>query len=450
LSKLTQRLVGIGLLGALVLAIVLGVTKPDPFAAAYKYWAVFNTAQGLGSIDRDVRVSGVKVGTVGTVERVGDDVRAELVLAQDIPVHVDARADMRPHTLFEGSNFVDLHPGSPSAPVLKQGGTIPRSQTTNYVTLDEALRVLRPEIRNNLQQLAKVGSRTFRGRAIDGLQRTLRNAPALTRDLADAARALQGPHRTELAGAISGIARTTRAVASQEEQLVPLAGRLNRTLAAVTTQGAVPLDAALVALPGALEEINGTSGSITALVDKLGRVSSDLVPALPDLKRAFNGATPVLKSATPVLRKATPLVKNARLIADRLGDAGEDGLVKMLKLLHEPLPKLQESLNVANSETRYGEPAYHQLVAGAFAGADGMFRSYQTPAQNPAGPGHVFRLGAYLDPEAVTGLTSLLGGGSGSLKAPARTSSMLEVNCSMVERVSRQAARELESAGGCR
>ena len=74
-------------------------------------------------------------------------------------LHRDATAAMRPHTLFEGSNFVDLSPGSPSAPLIEEGATIPRAQTRNYVTLDKALRVLRPDIRENLRTLAEVGSR---------------------------------------------------------------------------------------------------------------------------------------------------------------------------------------------------------------------------------------------------------------------------------------------------
>ena len=118
-----------------------------------------------------MRIAGVKVGTIGEVEREGDDVRVELILSEDYTLHKDARVDMRPHTLFEGSNFVDVSPGSPSAPVLEEGSTIPIEQTTNYVTLDQALRVLRPEIRKSLQDLAEVGSKNAQGRGDRGHSR---------------------------------------------------------------------------------------------------------------------------------------------------------------------------------------------------------------------------------------------------------------------------------------
>ena len=90
---------------------------------------------------------------------------------------------MRPHTLFEGSSFIDLSPGSPSAPALEPGETIPIEQTSNYVTLDEALRILRPEIRENLGELAEVGAKTLKGEAVTGIQTTLKNSPELMRDL---------------------------------------------------------------------------------------------------------------------------------------------------------------------------------------------------------------------------------------------------------------------------
>ena len=237
LSKAQKRLYGAGMIIVFVLIVVIGVSKPNPLKDSYSYLAVFDTVQGLGAIDRDVRVAGVKVGTVGEVERVGDDARAELILDEDFVIHEDARASMRPHTLFEGSNFVDLFPGSPSAPVLEQGGEIPVEQTEAYTTLDEALRVLKPEIRLNLRQLAEVGGETLQGPAIDGVQETLKNLPGLSRNLAPATRALGGANRRELASAISGISETVDAVAEKEAELIPFVQRYNRTVAALTVDG---------------------------------------------------------------------------------------------------------------------------------------------------------------------------------------------------------------------
>jgi virulence factor Mce-like protein len=352
-----KRIAGIATLGAGVLVLVLGVTKPKPFADEYVYWAEFDTAQGLGQIDRDVRIAGVKVGTIGEVERVGDDVRAELILTAPYTLHEDVRVNMRPHTLFEGSNFVDVSPGSPSAPVLEEGSTIPVEQTTNYVTLDEALRVLRPEIRESLQDLAEVGSKTLKGEAIDGFQETLKNSPGLTRALAPAARAAQGSTRTELAGTIEGFSRTVDAVAEREEDLIPIAQRANRTMSALTVDGAQPLDDALAALPVTLRELEATAPIATDLIDRLDRLAVAITPALPELALASREAVPVLKNAIPVLLRATPVIEDARQLATRLGKA-KGGLTEMFDLLPPTLSKFDKALEVITQTSAHGAPAF--------------------------------------------------------------------------------------------
>ena len=164
-----RRITGMVTVALMIALVLAALVRPgNPFSGPRTFYAIFDSAQGLGAIDRDVRIAGVRVGRLGEVQRRGDDVRIAIELDTGMTLHRDSRVEMRPHTLFEGSNFVDLHPGSPSAPVLDEGATIPRSQTTNYVTLDKALRVLRPDIRDNLQTLARVGSRTMRGEAISG------------------------------------------------------------------------------------------------------------------------------------------------------------------------------------------------------------------------------------------------------------------------------------------
>ncbi|MEJ7875159.1 MAG: MlaD family protein [Solirubrobacterales bacterium] len=443
LSLAGRRIAGLAtlVLGALIL--IVGITRPDPFADTESYWAEFNSAQGLGQIDRDVRIAGVKVGTLGEVERKGDDVRIELIVPGGTLVHSDARVDMRPHTLFEGSNFVDLSPGSPSASVLDPGGTIPIEQTTNYVTLDKALRVLRPEIRNSLRDLAEVGSKTLKGDGISGVQKTLRGAPELTEALAPAARAAQGSTRTELEGAIGGFSRTVDEVAEREADLVPITRNASRTVAALTTDGAAPLDRALSELPGTLAELRETAPVLTGLVERLDEFATAVQPALPELALATREAVPVLGRAIPVLRDATPLIADTRLLADRLGEA-EGGLLEMFNLLPKPLRRFDETLASINSETIHGAPAYRQLVAGGFTGFDGVFSGYQTRTQNPNAPGHALRIGALFTEDAFEGFPF-----GAPRDAEASPSEPQPVLCSDVRKVSPKAAAELKRAEGC-
>lgn len=447
MSMSTQRLIGVGLIAVISLAIVLGVLKPNPFAQKHSYWAVFDTAHGLGSIDRDVRIAGVKIGDIERVERTGDDVRVELVLAEDYPLHTDATVDMRPHTLFEGSNYVDLAPGSPGAPLMDEGDTIPRAQTTNYVTLDRALRVLRPKIRENLRQLAGVGSDTLRGEAVDGIQATLKNFPAMAGSLAPAARAAQGPNRRELVGSIRGLAETVDALAPERGELVPLTRRLNRTAAALDVGGGAALDAALAALPPTLQAVTDDAPALEAATERLSGFASELGVSAPrSLARALRATTPVLTELTPVLRDGRPVVRDARLVARRLASA-KGGLQTMFRVLEGPLETFPMLLELANAETSIGGPSGAlQLVGGAFEGGAGALSGFQTPAQNPDAPGHSLRATIRLDPAASGGLLGLLGEGLPVLRdgmAPA-------VACATVAEVSPRAVAAVRANGGCR
>jgi len=443
MSMGVQRLAGVGLLIVISVTIVLGVVKPNPLKETYTYWAVFDSVHGLGAIDRDVRIAGVKLGEVGKVERVGDDVRVEMKLGEDYPVHTDARADMRPHTLFEGSNFIDLSPGSPSAPKLEDGGEIPIRQTTNYVTLDKALRVLRPEIRTDLRRLARVGGETLKGEAVTGLQTTLKNAPDMVKALAPAARAAQGPRRRELVDAIRGLADTTDALARERSELLPLARRVNTTMAALATDGGAPLDAALAELPGTLERLNADAPALDQAVRRLATFSSRLGATAPrSVARALKATTPLLTKSAPILDDGTPVIRDARLVASRLA-AAQGGLVKMLDTLKPALKTFPPTLEALNAKTSLGASSgAFQLVAGAFEALGGAVSSFQTPAQNPNGPGHRLRANVFADANALTGLLGL--------PAASRSTGGGAVSCEQVRIIQPKAVALVKANGDCR
>ena len=430
LSLARRRVLGVLVIVGVIVAVVVGVSRPNPLERVTVYEAEFDSVQGLGAIDRDIRVAGVNAGRIGEVRREGDDAVVELILTEDVPLHTDARAHLRPHTLFEGSDFIDLSPGSPSAPLLEPGGTIPIEQTQVYISLDQALRVLHEPVRERLRDLAAVGARTLREEAVVGVQRTLGNAPELLRRLGPVAAAAQGPEGEELAAALDGLARTSTAVAAGEDRLVPIADRLERTTAALTTSGSRPLDDALLRLPGTLEELGTAAPELERLIDRVDRLAVAATPALPDLTAATREVRPLLAESIPVLRRATPLVADLRTLAAQLTEAAPTMSLLMRKL-EPPARIFAGSVMPAMHETsRLGMPVYEQLFS-AFSAAAGTVRPYQTLAQNPNGAGHLVRLGGYVDP-----------GSNGYTPFPVR--------CRTVSRTSADAARQLRLFGVCR
>ena len=89
---------------------------------------------------------------------------------QGLPIHQDATITLRPRLFLEGNFFLDLQPGSPSAPDLSSGQTIPVTQTATAVQIDQVLTSLQKDTRNSLQK------------ALEGYGATLNQPPTAAED----------------------------------------------------------------------------------------------------------------------------------------------------------------------------------------------------------------------------------------------------------------------------
>ena len=120
-----------------------------------------------------MRIAGVNVGKVSSVEPEGNMAEATFNVSDDgLPIHEDATIKVRPRLFLEGNFFLDLHPGSPSAPELDSGSTIPTTQTTTAVQIDEILTSLQSDTRTNLK------------RALEGYGEALNAVPTAAEDAA--------------------------------------------------------------------------------------------------------------------------------------------------------------------------------------------------------------------------------------------------------------------------
>ncbi len=423
-----RRVLGISAILLFALIVVLATVRPNPFGESRSVYARFDSAQGLGRIDRNVRVGGTNAGQIGTVERDGDDVVIELELDPEVMIHNDARVELRPHTLFEGSAFVDLHPGSPSAPAIGEEEVIPTDRTNVYVSLDDASRVFREPNRKALRGLVLSGSHTLSGRGIDGLRKTFDRAPGLVRELGPTARALRGPEGDELSAALQGMSKTVDALATREQHLGPIAERTRRTFEALDTGGGAALDATLRALPGPLEELEAGGADLEQIAARLDELSVELTPAARELAPLLRDSRPLLRRSVPVIRASTPLVSNLRTVLARMS-AAAPALHKVVKNMAPGAKILDESvLPFLTSDSKMGVPVYAQLVA-AFTAGDAALRPYETSVQGSLGQGHVLRLGALFDAQA-----------QGASAIP---------SCATIGAISEDAASQLEALGLC-
>ena len=128
-----------------------GFTKKIPFKHGYQIHAEFLTAQNIKP-KSPVRLAGVNVGKVTSIKRQGNTGLVTMEIeSRGLPIHADATMKIRPRIFLEGNWFVELQPGSPSAPELHSGATIPIAQTADPVQLDQVLDALNTDTREDLQ-----------------------------------------------------------------------------------------------------------------------------------------------------------------------------------------------------------------------------------------------------------------------------------------------------------
>ena len=158
------------------LAAYFAFAKHVPFLTHhYQLKAVFQNATNLRT-NSPVRIAGVNVGTVTNVKTYKDQngtaTGAALVTMSlnnnGLPIHSDATLKIRPKLFLEGNFFVQLSPGSPTGSDLKSGSTIPVTQTSAPVQIDQVLTSLQSNTRENLRVLVQGYGNALDGKPLPG------------------------------------------------------------------------------------------------------------------------------------------------------------------------------------------------------------------------------------------------------------------------------------------
>src|SRR5436190_16887083 len=147
--------------------------------------ASFPTAQAVTpGQGQTVRISGVRVGDIAKVTLKD----GQGVVTMDVDpefaslIHTNATALLRPKTGLKDM-FVELDPGTKSAPKAKNGFTIPISNTLPDINPDEFYSALDDDTRDYLKLLVDGAGRGLQGRGAD-LRNVLRRFEPTHRDLA--------------------------------------------------------------------------------------------------------------------------------------------------------------------------------------------------------------------------------------------------------------------------
>ena len=320
--RLSPFALGVISLIGIALFVYLAFAKRVPFVARHEVQAIFSSSNQLRE-GSPVRIAGVDVGTVTGVERgPGTTAVVKMTLSREgRPLHADATAKVRPRVFLEGGYFVELRPGSPSAPELK--GAIPLPQTAVPVQLHQVLGAFDRPTRAGLQRTLAELAAGLDGGGAAGLRRTLPPLTGALRDGARVAEASRGTSPGDLARLVTAASRVTAVLAARSGDLADTVTAINRTSAALGAD-----DAALAA---GVRELDGLLVEAPPALDALDR-------ALPPLERFAAALRPGLRVAPGVLDRTASVLRQLDALAGDRGDPSD--LVRLIVELEPVLPEL--------------------------------------------------------------------------------------------------------------
>lgn len=311
---LPNWLLGLLLLVVVAVGSVLAYTKELPWSDRYEVHAFFTSPQTIRS-SSPVRIAGVNVGEVSSVELTGESVEDEagdlrpavrLTMELDesaLPLKEDAFLKVRPRLFIDGNYFVDLHPGSPSASEVSDGHTFGLDQTATSVQLDQVLTTLQSDVRSDLQTfLDQFGNALIRHRGAEGLRELFRTSPPAYKFTAQVSESQLGTHRGDLRGVIRGLGRVFRGLGRNPEALSDLVTNLRRVTGAFAAEDAA-LGRAIERLPGFLAEGKPTF--------------QELNEALPAVRAFAREALPGVRKSPEALRAGLPMLQQVRGLMSR-------------------------------------------------------------------------------------------------------------------------------------
>jgi len=281
------------LAAVLVVLVAAGaiVAVRQAYFGATKITAYFKSATGIYPGD-EVRVLGVKVGTISAIQPAGAQARLLLEVEHGVPVPADARAVIVAQSLIS-ARYVQLAPAyETSGPTMADGAVIPIDRTAIPVEWDE--------VKTQLMRLAtdlgpKNGATDTSvsrfidsaANALDGngekLRQTLAELSGVGRILADGS--------GDLVATLKNLQTFVSALRDSNDQIVQFQDRF-ATLTSVLNDNRPSLDAALTDLSSAVGDVQrfiaGTRDQTSEQLQRLANVTQNLVDHKTDLENVLH------------------------------------------------------------------------------------------------------------------------------------------------------------------
>lgn len=325
-----------------------------------------------------VKVAGVDVGLVHTVER-SDDGSAKLTVkvSDDVPSAVGTRptAAVRPNTLLGGKYYIDVRPGGERGQPWTD--PIPLERTRLPVELDDVAQALQPDALQGAGAAVRQFDKTLGAGGSEALQELLADAPAALEPGARAIDALRGTRpQADLPRLVSGLNTMSDVLTRREGQLASILKDTRRTTSALADSDTA-LAAAIDRLPGALDTTNAGLTDLRTTLRKLRDTAGPARPSVRQLSEMLREVDPVLERANPVVNDLRVALADARPLVDELVPVSKLGTEVLdlaggdvLDRVNGPVKKAVLSPYQGTGPYRHtrGEAPFYQELAYMFSG----------------------------------------------------------------------------------
>ena len=305
----------------LLLFLWLAFGGPVPLGSkGYRVTVPFQEAAQL-AVESDVRISGVPVGKVKSVDLgTGDDrdrAIATLELESEFaPIPEDTRATLRQKTLL-GETYVELTPGDEATGTIEENGELPEAQVSESVQLDEIFRSFNDETRVAFQTWMQDQSLSVIGGRGYDLNAALGNLDPFAEETNDVLRILDS-QRLATRKFVRDTGEVFDALSERQGQLRGLIENTDEVFTTTANRDA-ELQETFTILPTFLRESELTlrrldrfSADTDPLVQQLRPAARELSPTLvalgeaaPGLERFFKGLGPVINAS----RRGLPAIE---------------------------------------------------------------------------------------------------------------------------------------------
>ncbi len=292
--------------------------------------ADFSSAKAVAAGQgQTVNISGVQVGSISGV-KLDSDGTAEVQMSIDQQyknlIHTDATALLRPKTGLDDM-FVELNPGTKSAPMAKPGFTIPVGSTNPVIDPDEVLSSLDANSREYLQLLVNGAGQGLQGKGGSELAKVLERFLPTHQDLARLNQVV-AERSDALRSLIHSLQVLNTSLATKQTQIVQLIDTSSKVFHAFANanQG---VSRSVADLPATLNQTTATLQKVRTFADLLAPATRNLLPAVREIPAANAATIGLAKPITPVLQnqirpfvtEARPLVRNLRPASNNLAAA---------------------------------------------------------------------------------------------------------------------------------